>query len=84
MFTRLGEQTGQLPVMLQRSATLLSTEVQRRAMALATLLEPLLDPGDGTGGDGDRPGGAASHHPAQPVGEMMFLFATVTSKCHDP
>lgn len=42
MFTRLGEQTGQLPVMLQRSATLLSTEVQRRAMALATLLEPLL------------------------------------------
>lgn len=42
MFTRLGEQTGQLPTMLQRAATLLSTEVQRRAMALATLLEPLL------------------------------------------
>jgi general secretion pathway protein F len=42
MFARLGEQTGQLPVMLQRAATQLSTEVQRRAMALATLLEPLL------------------------------------------
>jgi general secretion pathway protein F len=42
MFARLGEQTGQLPVMLQRAATQLSTEVQRRAMGLATLLEPLL------------------------------------------
>lgn len=42
MFARLGEQTGQLPVMLQRAATQLSTEVQRRAMHLATLLEPLL------------------------------------------
>jgi len=42
MFARLGEQTGQLPVMLQRVATQLSTEVQRRAMAMATILEPLL------------------------------------------
>ena len=42
MFARLGEQTGQLPVMLQRAAKQLSTEVARRAMALATLLEPLL------------------------------------------
>lgn len=42
MFARLGEQTGQLPVMLQRAATQLSSEVQRRAMQLATLLEPLL------------------------------------------
>jgi general secretion pathway protein F len=42
MFARLGEQTGQLPVMLQRAARQLSTEVQRRAMALATILEPLL------------------------------------------
>ena len=42
MFARLGEQTGQLPVMLQRAATQLSGEVQRRAMALATVLEPLL------------------------------------------
>ena len=31
----LGEQTGQLPLMLQRAATQLSTEVQRRAMGLA-------------------------------------------------
>ena len=42
MFARLGEQTGQLPVMLQRAANQLSTEVQRRAMHLATILEPLL------------------------------------------
>ena len=42
MFARLGEQTGQLPVMLQRAAAQLSAEVQRRAMQLATILEPLL------------------------------------------
>jgi len=42
MFARLGEQTGELPLMLQRAATQLSTEVQRRAMNLATILEPLL------------------------------------------
>ena len=42
MFARLGEQTGQLPTMLQRAAKQLSVEVQRRAMQLATLLEPLL------------------------------------------
>ncbi|MFY8085269.1 MAG: type II secretion system inner membrane protein GspF [Rubrivivax sp.] len=42
MFARLGEQTGQLPQMLGRAATQLSGEVQRRAMALATVLEPLL------------------------------------------
>ncbi len=42
MFARLGEQTGQLPLMLGRAASQLSTEVQRRAMQLATILEPLL------------------------------------------
>jgi len=42
MFARLGEQTGELPAMLQRAAGQLSAEVQRRAMALATILEPLL------------------------------------------
>ena len=42
MFARLGEQTGQLPLMLQRASSQLSSEVQRRAMQLATLLEPLL------------------------------------------
>ena len=42
MFARLGEQTGTLAVMLLRAASQLSTEVQRRAMALATILEPLL------------------------------------------
>lgn len=47
MFARLGEQTGQLPAMLQRAANQLSTEVQRRALQLATLLEPLLIVGMG-------------------------------------
>jgi len=42
MFARLGEQTGQLPLMLGRAAAQLSAEVQRRAMAVATILEPLL------------------------------------------
>ena len=42
MFARLGEQTGQLPLMLERAARQLSNEVQRRAVQLATLLEPLL------------------------------------------
>ncbi len=42
MFARLGEQTGQLPVMLQRAAKQLSAEVQRKALAIATVLEPLL------------------------------------------
>ena len=42
MFARLGEQTGQLPDMLQRAAQQMANEVQRRAMALATVLEPLL------------------------------------------
>ena len=42
MFSRLGEQTGQLPLMLERSARQLGGEVQRRALAVATILEPLL------------------------------------------
>jgi general secretion pathway protein F len=42
MFARLGEQTGQLPQMLARAANQLGTEVQRRALAAATILEPLL------------------------------------------
>ncbi len=47
MFARLGEQTGQLPLMLQRASTQLAAEVQRRAMAAATILEPLLIVGMG-------------------------------------
>ncbi|MFC7461136.1 type II secretion system inner membrane protein GspF [Hydrogenophaga defluvii] len=47
MFARLGEQTGQLPVMLERAAKQLGEEVQRRAMQFATLLEPLLIVGMG-------------------------------------
>jgi general secretion pathway protein F len=47
MFARLGEQTGQLPTMLARAAVQLAAEVQRRAIALATILEPLLIVGMG-------------------------------------
>ena len=47
MFARLGEQTGQLPLMLQRASNQLSAEVQRRAMGAATILEPLLIVGMG-------------------------------------
>lgn len=47
MFARLGEQTGQLPVMLERAAKQLGTEVRRRSLQLATLLEPLLIVGMG-------------------------------------
>jgi general secretion pathway protein F len=47
MFARLGEQTGELPLMLQRAATQLGAEVQRRAMQMATILEPLLIVGMG-------------------------------------
>lgn len=42
MFARLGEQTGELPQMLQRVANQLAGDVKRRAMRLATILEPLL------------------------------------------
>ncbi|MDE2397673.1 MAG: type II secretion system inner membrane protein GspF [Burkholderiales bacterium] len=42
MFARLGEQTGELPTMLGRAAAQLGAEVQRRAIALATVLEPLM------------------------------------------
>ena len=42
MFSRLGEQTGRLPLMLERAAKQLGAEVQRRALQLATILEPLL------------------------------------------
>ncbi|PQA77616.1 type II secretion system inner membrane protein GspF [Rhodoferax sp. TS-BS-61-7] len=42
MFARLGEQTGRLPHMLDRAALQLRNDVQRRALQLATLLEPLL------------------------------------------
>lgn len=42
MFARLGEQTGELPPMLQRVAAQLGADVQRRATHLATVLEPLL------------------------------------------
>ncbi len=42
MFARLGEQTGRLPEMLERASRQLAQEVQRRAVAAATVLEPVL------------------------------------------
>lgn len=42
MFARLGEQTGALPHMLQAAGRQLSADVQRRALRMATILEPLL------------------------------------------
>ncbi len=47
VFARLGEQTGQLPAMLDRAAQQLASDVQRRALALATALEPALVVGMG-------------------------------------
>jgi general secretion pathway protein F len=47
MFARLGEQTGQLPQMLQRAAAQMASEVQRRALGVAAILEPLLIVGMG-------------------------------------
>ena len=37
-----GEATGELPQMLERTATTLSQETERRALTLTSLLEPLL------------------------------------------
>ena len=42
MFSRLGEQTGRLPAMLDHAARQQALEVQRRAMQMATIAEPLL------------------------------------------
>lgn len=41
-FARMGAETGRMPEMLTRVAQQLSADVQRRAMQIATLLEPLL------------------------------------------
>lgn len=42
MFARLGEQTGRLGPMLEKAAEQLSSDVERRALQLASLLEPLM------------------------------------------
>ena len=47
MSARLREQTGQLPLMLQRAPVQLSAKVRRRAMAAATILKLLLIVGMG-------------------------------------
>jgi len=42
IFIRLGEKTGNLPMMLGRASIQLGGSVQRRALVWATVLEPLL------------------------------------------
>ena len=37
-----GERTGELPAMLQRAAQTLSADLERRAMAMTAMLEPLM------------------------------------------
>lgn len=37
-----GERTGELPAMLDRAATVLATELERRAMTMTAILEPLM------------------------------------------
>src|SRR3546814_8799635 len=39
-----GERTGELPAMLDRAANVLSLELERRAMTMTALLEPLMIP----------------------------------------
>lgn len=41
-FARLGEQSGQLPDMLSKASGQIGEDVQRKAMRMATILEPLL------------------------------------------
>jgi general secretion pathway protein F len=41
-FVRVGEQTGALPTMVDKAAQQLTSDVQRKTMALATALDPLL------------------------------------------
>ena len=57
MFARLGEQTGQLPLMLERAALQLGTEVQRRATHQLNLERTLAQhPPGRLAGDGERLG----------------------------
>jgi hypothetical protein len=70
MFARLGEQTGQLPLMLQRAA---NAAVRRGAAPRdggGHHPGAAADRGDGRRGDDDRAGGAAADHPAQYLGEV--------------
>ena len=70
MFARLGEQTGQLPQMLDRAARQLGAEVQRRAMATGHHPRAAADRRDGRRRDADRAGRAAADHPAQHLGQV--------------
>jgi len=69
MFARLGEQTGQLPLMLGRASAQLSAEVQRRALAVATLLERCSS-SPWPWSAADHAGGADADHAAQYLGEV--------------
>ena len=54
MFARLGEQTGQLPRDARARRQAARREVQRRALQMATMLEPLLIVAHGRRRDADR------------------------------
>ncbi len=70
MFARLGEQTGELPVMLARARQ----AVERRGAAprdgAGHHPRAAADRGHGRRGDADRAGGAAADHPAQHLGAL--------------
>ena len=72
MFARLGEQTGQLPVMLGRAAD----PARRRGAAprhgAGHHPGAAADRRHGRGGDADRAGGAAADHPAQHLGQVAL------------
>jgi hypothetical protein len=80
MFARLGEQTGTLPTMLQRTAQQLSADVERRALQLATISEPLLIVVMGVVVHADRAGGDASDHPTQPMGTINNMGVSLQGK----
>ena len=70
MFARLGEQTGTLPLMLQRVANQLGAEGAAPRHAPGHHPGAAVDRGDGRGGDADRAGCADAHHPTQPVHQV--------------
>ena len=71
MFARLGEQTGPLPVMLQRAARQLSHRSAAPRHAAGHDPGAAADRGHGHGGDADRAGGAAADHPAQSMDSLI-------------
>ena len=70
MFSRLGEQTGQLPLMLERAARQLGARGAAPRDADGHHPRAAADRRHGRRGDADRAGGAAADHPAQHLGQV--------------